>query len=68
MKVIIDSHASTVTMKVFNIAGQPVYSEILDINNNILEKELNLANYQKGVYFVKVMSEEGIVTKKVTVY
>ena len=40
-------------------------NRIVDVENKISNESLNVSDLQKGVYFVKVVTEKGIATKKI---
>ncbi|MFP4024947.1 MAG: T9SS type A sorting domain-containing protein, partial [Thiohalospira sp.] len=50
-----DRHA-TYTIEILNIAGQRLYKENTETNGN-LRKEIDLSEYAKGIYFIKVITE-----------
>ena len=50
----------TETIEVFNAFGQRVY--LMPLRTNMLQ--LATANYQPGVYFLKIHAEEGMVTRR----
>jgi hypothetical protein len=51
------------TYKVMNVAGQ-VISEVVVNNNNA---QIDVSNYDAGVYVVQVKTNSGLITKKITV-
>jgi hypothetical protein len=58
---------STQAMKeitVYNYVGQVVYQSELGATNSVV---LNTAGYEAGVYVVRVNTENGVVTKRVTI-
>ena len=48
-------------INIYNISGQNVYSETISKNYEGLEKEINLYDFQSGIYFMKLSAGE---TKK----
>ncbi|HSH50131.1 MAG TPA: T9SS type A sorting domain-containing protein, partial [Bacteroidales bacterium] len=46
----------TFTIEILNIAGQRLFKEITQANGK-LKKELNLSDYAKGIYFIKISTE-----------
>jgi hypothetical protein len=51
------------TITVFNLEGQ----KIMELKNNLQEQQVGLENSVPGIYFVRIMNEEGVFTKKVIV-
>ena len=47
---------ATYTIEILNIAGQRLYKENTETNGN-LKKEIDLSEYAKGIYFIKVITE-----------
>ncbi|MCF8298812.1 MAG: T9SS type A sorting domain-containing protein, partial [Saprospiraceae bacterium] len=52
------------TINIFNISGQLIHSEILSGNTT---KQLDLSNFSKGVYLIKISNDEMIETQKLVV-
>ena len=50
-------------IQLINITGQIIYSE--SINASSSKRDINLSRYAKGVYALKVVSDGGVVTRKV---
>ncbi|MDL2297296.1 DUF2436 domain-containing protein [Bacteroidales bacterium OttesenSCG-928-B11] len=50
-------------VEVFNMAGQLIHK----IQGNDTQLEINTSDFAQGFYFVKISSEEGVVTKKVSI-
>jgi hypothetical protein len=47
-----------------DLAGKEIYSENGNASTNNLTKEINLAGYPKGTYFVKVLTDQHSTTNK----
>lgn len=47
-------------IKVFDLLGQTVYSEVLGANNADTTKEINLSNLSNGNYIISLSNENGI--------
>jgi len=62
--VIVKSDFTITNIEVLNYIGQTVYTK-----QNVSEKtvKVNVANFNTGVYFVKVTTTDGIKTVKITV-
>jgi len=54
-------------IKVMNMHGQVVYAKNNFDNISNVKEQINLSNNAKGIYFVTVTSDKGIVTHKVVV-
>jgi hypothetical protein len=55
-----------VTIEVMDVRGRIVYS---DMENNIMSynKQIGLTDAESGMYFVRIITSEGVVTEKVTI-
>ena len=51
-------------VRIINVIGEVVYTE--DLNEFVGEytKQVNLSTYTKGVYFLEVTTDNGIINKK----
>jgi hypothetical protein len=49
--------------QVYNLAGQ----QLAKVNANGKSAQINVANLQNGIYFVKVITDGGVITKKIEV-
>jgi hypothetical protein len=59
MKNILDFH-----YEIFDISGKLITNKI-DVTLNSFE--INLSKYAKGIYFLKLQSNEGVITKKLII-
>ena len=55
--------ASIKTVSVFNLVGQKVYEDNINANECVI----NMKDYGMGVYMVKIQTESGVTTQKVSV-
>ena len=51
-------------VKVVNVVGEVVYTENLQQFVGEYTKLIDLANYTKGVYFLEITTDNGVVNKK----
>ena len=58
---------TSVKITILNILGQEVFST-LETPNKTLNKKLNLSNLTKGIYFIRIETEEHSVIRKVVKY
>ncbi|MFI5149777.1 MAG: T9SS type A sorting domain-containing protein [Bacteroidia bacterium] len=56
-----------IQIKVFNIMGQLISAESLGTVSGPVNRQLNLSGCSRGVYFVQVQSDAGMVTRRVVV-
>jgi len=49
---------------VFNVVGEVVYTENLEQFVGEYTKAIDLATYTKGVYFLEIETNDGIINKK----
>lgn len=61
------SKQENVTVTMFNMLGSEVYSNALELEKGIHNIDLNVANLQNGIYFVKVMVGNKEKTQKLTI-
>ncbi len=59
------TNASKINYQVVNIAGETVYSEQGGLVNGNITKALNLTTLNKGIYFIRVITDKEIIMKKV---
>ena len=52
------------TLQVLNISGQVVYAEEIK-NNEMIKKNIDLSEYSKGVYFIRVISDSSSYQEKI---
>jgi hypothetical protein len=50
-----------------DVKGQKVVNEVITVNNSNSTKEVNTSQFEKGVYFVRLVNGASIVTKKLVV-
>jgi hypothetical protein len=56
-----------VKISVMNLLGEVIYSEPSTLINGFFNKTIQLGDYSKGVYLIKIDSDNGTVTKKLIV-
>jgi hypothetical protein len=56
-----------ISIQVYNMVGNPVYTEINVAVNGSLKKALNLSGLQQGIYFLKVRGGSSTITQKVVI-
>ena len=47
-------HVDYIILTISNVLGQELYSERVDLNSNSINKELNVSNFQSGIYFLRI--------------
>jgi len=52
---------NTATLTIYNIIGENIYSAILNQNST----QLSLTNFDKGIYFIKIIDGDNYVTQKI---
>ncbi|MBT4217821.1 MAG: T9SS type A sorting domain-containing protein, partial [Flavobacteriales bacterium] len=52
-------------VRIINVIGEVVYTE--DLNEIVGEytKQVNLSTYTKGVYFLEITTDNGVINKKI---
>ena len=62
----VSDEIQNVTVKVVDVMGKVVYTEELTEYSGAYTNKINLSDYPKGVYFLRVLSDKGGIHKKVT--
>jgi PKD repeat protein len=57
----------TAILQITNLIGQTIYEEKVSLTDGILWKEIDLPDYQKGVFMLRVMVNEVTFTKKLVI-
>jgi hypothetical protein len=60
--------ATDVTVGVFNVQGQEVYTENVNATIGKNTKQVNLNNLSSGIYIVKLFVDGGSVSRRITLY
>ncbi len=60
----IETEMNINSINIYNITGQIIYSEQQIINNN---SEIDVSNYTKGIYLLKIETKNNIITEKIIV-
>ena len=56
--------AQNLDVRVINVVGEVVYTENLEQFVGEYTKQVDLATYTKGVYFLEITTNDGVVNKK----
>ena len=51
-------------VKVFDFIGREIYFEYLNNFNGNYKRKVDLSNYKKGIYFIQISSDEGVLNRK----
>jgi len=62
----VSDEVQNLEMTITNVVGKVIYTTDLEQFVGQFTKEVNLATYPKGVYFLKITTDQGMVTKKLT--
>lgn len=57
----------TYQLKLFNVAGQIITDEEMNIRAGENSKNINLNGIEKGVYFLSIIGEDGIATQSIMI-
>ena len=57
--------SSNVKINLMNVTGQLIYSEEMDANVGTNKKQISFLENANGIYYLQVITNEGVVTKKV---
>jgi hypothetical protein len=58
-----EPHSSPVQLKVYNILGQPIYAQHLTVTGQY-QHQIDISQYNSGVYLLEISSAGQRVTKK----
>lgn len=58
------SDSRSLQVRMLNVQGQTVFSENQEQFSGVYNKQLNLASFTKGVYFIQFITEKNVVTRK----
>jgi hypothetical protein len=68
VSVIIDGIENTpATLTLLNMNGQIVYTDNLTISSSAITKQINLAGFARGIYSVRLRTENAVETRKLVV-
>ncbi|MES2838242.1 MAG: choice-of-anchor J domain-containing protein [Bacteroidota bacterium] len=65
---VLDKTSKNITISVVSISGQVISENTINTNGLEVNSTIDLSNQPKGVYFVKVVGEKSIQTKRVITY
>ena len=57
--------AQDLEVRVINVVGEVVYTENLEQFTGEYNKEIDLVTYTKGVYFLEITTNNGVINKKI---
>ena len=57
--------AGSVKINLINITGQLIYSEEIDANFGLNKKQISFLENANGIYYLQIITNENIVTKKI---
>ena len=57
----------TYQLKLFNLNGQVLVDEEMNIRTGLNSKRVNLIGIEKGAYFLNIIGEDGIATQNIIV-
>lgn len=60
-----DLNQSNAVIEIYSVTGQLINTSSADISNGSLYKQISLKDQANGVYFIKVKTNEGLITKKI---
>jgi hypothetical protein len=62
----VSDEVQNLEISITNVVGEAIYTANLDQFVGQFTKEVSLATYPKGVYFLQITTDKGVVTKKLT--
>ena len=62
----VSDEVQNLSISITNVVGEAVYTADLNQFVGQFTKEVSLATYPKGVYFLQITTDKGVVTKKLT--
>ena len=61
----VSEEVQDLSVRVVNMLGEVIYTEGLEKFVGEYTKQINLKNYTKGVYFLEIVTNQGVVNKKI---
>ena len=55
-------------LEIYNVFGQRIISKILENDSDIISNKIDFSSYNKGVYFVNLISNDQIVLSRMVSY
>ena len=62
----VSDEVQNLDISITNVIGEAIYNADLEQFVGQFTKEVSLATYPKGVYFLQITTDKGVVTKKLT--
>jgi len=62
----VSDEVQNLDISITNVVGEAIYTADLDQFVGQFTKEVSLATYPKGVYFLQITTDKGVITKKLT--
>ncbi|MBT3207713.1 MAG: T9SS type A sorting domain-containing protein [Bacteroidetes bacterium] len=62
-----DIFSSELNVRIHNLIGQEIFSASYEIENGSFEKQIELQDVSKGVYLIKLITDEGISSKRLII-
>ena len=59
--------SSQVNFSIFNLVGEQVYNETSSILAGFVDKTLQLGNIAKGVYVLRINSDQGSISRRLVI-
>ncbi len=56
---------TSLSFELYNFTGQLIYAEEIGNISNSYTQQIDISNYAKGIYYLQVVSDGGVMTKKV---
>lgn len=60
-----EANSANLTVELVSVSGQIIYTENYNQFSGTYRKQVDLSNYAQGVYYVKLITDKGVITKKV---
>lgn len=67
LNVSISGISGSIRLSIVNVLGQQIYSDELKSDGNHFSKIIDVSNYDKGVYFITLQTEQHATTRKLVV-
>ena len=63
-----DNDYNSLNLNIYSMNGSVVYSDVVQTNNKVAYKSVDLSNFSKGIYFVRMFNSDYHKVKKVLLY
>ncbi len=60
--------SSTARLNIFDLKGKNLFHNIINVSQGVNKDKINCANFSRGIYFLEIVSENGTLTKRFSIF